>query len=126
MKNKEIAENNKKSSANLKWFIILHFLILLLSFGGVFAKLASKETFLSAKFIIFYILELGILGVYALAWQQVLKHISLLVAFCNKSIGTIWSIFWGVVLFNESITVTMVIGAIIVLFGVFLVVSSNE
>jgi len=126
MKNKQIAEKNKISGTNLKWFIILHLLILLLSFGGVFAKLASKEAFLSAKFIIFYALELGILGIYALAWQQVLKHISLLVAFCNKSVGSIWSIFWGVVLFHESITVTMVIGAIIVLFGVFLVVNSNE
>ncbi len=108
------------------WFLILHILVCFLSFGGVLSKLASAQTFLSLPFIGLYAGEIFILFVYALLWQQVLKHLPLTVAFCNKSVGMIWSMLWGVTIFNETISLQMYIGAAIVLVGVLIVVTSDE
>ena len=101
MQEKDFSENKSQTNKK-KWFIILHILILFLSFCGVFAKLASAEDLFSLKFIIFYACELVILVIYTFFWQQVLKYIPLTVAFCNKAVGMIWTMLWGVVLFKES------------------------
>lgn len=113
-------------SKKLFWLLALHALLLFYSSCGVFAKLAAREEFLSLPFILFYGAEIFVLFVYALLWQQILKHIPLTVAFCNKSVNMIWATLWGVFLFNEPITWSMGVGAAIVLIGVFLVVTSNE
>lgn len=110
---------------NAKWFIFLHIIIFMLSIGGVLSKLASKVPFMSHKFIILYMLEILILFFYALAWQQVIKHIPLTVAFCNKAISAVWSLLFGIILFKERISPNMFVGAAIVLIGVIVVVRSN-
>ena len=107
-------------------YIILHIILLIYSFCTVFAKIASGQDFLSLGFFMFYGLELAILVIYALLWQQVLKSIPLTVAFCNKAITIIWGMVWGALIFNETINPFMVIGAIIVLVGIILVVTSHE
>lgn len=108
------------------WLIALHGLLLFYSLCGVFAKLAAKEAFMSLPFILFYGAEIFVLFVYAVLWQQILKHIPLTVAFCNKSVGMIWTMCWSIFLFKETFTPAMLVGAVIVLVGVFLVVSSHE
>lgn len=111
---------------NIKYYIILHAILLVFSTCGIFSKLASSYKFLSFKFILFYALSIFILFFYTIAWQQILKKIPLITAFLNKAITIIWSMLWGVIIFNENITLKMIIGGIIVLSGVSLVVSSNE
>lgn len=115
-----------KISNKAFWLFVLHILLLFYSSCGVFSKLASKEDFFSLNFIIFYIAEIFVLFVYAIVWQQVIKNLPLTVAFCNKSVGMIWSMLWGALLFHEVITINMIIGAGIVLVGILLVVTSNE
>ena len=110
---------------NTKWFIFLHIIIFLLSISGVLSKFASKTPFMSQKFIILYMLEIFILFFYALAWQQVIKHIPLTVAFCNKAVSAIWSILFGITIFKEHISPHMALGAAIVLFGVIIIVRSD-
>ena len=73
----------------------------------------------------FYAGVIAVLAIYALAWQQILKHIPLTTAFCNKAIGIIWGIMWGALIFKEQIKVNMIIGAIIVIIGVIVVVKSD-
>lgn len=111
---------------NLKKFIPLHILLFVYSFCSVCSKLASNEEFLSFKFCLFYGISLLILGVYAILWQQILKKMSLTTAFINKSVTIIWGMLLGVIIFSEKINLNMVIGSIIVLFGIGLVVTSNE
>ncbi len=115
-----------KLNEKTKWILILQGLILFLSFGGVLSKAAAQQEFLSWQFVALYVGEIMILFTYALMWQQVLKHIPLTVAFSNKSVGTVWSMLWGMILFNEVITLKMIIGAAIVIVGVLLVVKSDE
>ena len=116
--------NKNKKSAFL--YVFLHILLLFLSLTGVCSKFASKEQFLSLKFCLFYVGIIAILGIYALAWQQILKHIPLTTAFCNKAVEIIWGIVWGMLIFKEQIKANMIIGAVIVIIGVIIVVKSDD
>ena len=118
---------SKTTKKKYIWILILHALVLFLSFSGVLSKFASQQQFLSLPFIGIYAAEIFILFVYALLWQQVLKHLPLTVAFSNKAIGMVWSMLWGWLIFKEGTpTVQMVIGLVIVFVGVLLVVRSDE
>ena len=80
---------------------------------------------MSFEFIALYAGVIGTLGVYAIIWQQVLKKIPLTNAFVNKSATLFWSLLWGVTLFGETISISMIIGIIIVFIGVILVVVNS-
>jgi len=105
-------------------YLFLHISICFFSFTGVVAKFASQTTFFSLKFILLYGLELGITFVYALLWQQIIKHLPISVAYANRSVVIIWSLVWAVVFFSEHITRFNLIGSIIVLTGVIII--SND
>ena len=110
----------------VKWFVILHLIIVVYTFNSICAKLAAPYDFLSLKWCFFYVLVVGFLGFYAIAWQQVLKHLPLITTYANKAVTTIWGLIWGLLIFHESITLQKIIGAIVVIFGVYLVVSGDE
>ena len=118
--------DNVKKKSNLIYYIVLHILLLFYSFSGVCSKFASGEKFLSFKFILLYGGIIAILGVYAIVWQQILKHIPLTTAFCNKAVGIIWGIVWGFLIFKEAVKWNMLVGAVIVIIGVIIVVKSDE
>lgn len=109
-----------------KYFVFLHIELLILSLSGVCAKLAAQNEFLSFKFIFWYALVLANLGVYAIVWQQIIKHLPLTTAYANKAVGIAWGILWGVIFFHEQISWNMIVGAIIVIAGVVMVVKSDE
>ena len=110
----------------IKSYILLHLILLMLSIGGIFSKFASKQEFLSVTFILLYIASLIVLFIYAIVWQQILKYISLTVAYANKGMGLIWGMIFGKILFGERITLNMIIGAIIVFIGILMVVSDER
>mgnify|MGYP007069880546 CR=1 FL=1 len=110
----------------IKWFIILHMIILVYSISGICSKTAAGYDFLSPKWILFYGLVICILGFYAIAWQQVLKHLPLIATYANKAVTTLWGLVWGFVVFHEKITVLKVVGAAVVIAGVYLVVTGDE
>ena len=111
---------------NIKWFVFLHVIILFISLSGICSKTAAQYDFLSFKWIIFYGLVICILGFYAIAWQQVIKHLPLIVAYANKAVTTIWGLVWGFLIFHERITPLKVIGAAVVIVGVYFVVTGDE
>ena len=99
----------------------LHLLFFLYSLGGIFAKLAGKETFLSLKFNFLYAGVLIILFAYAIGWQQVIKKMPLTTAYSNRAVCILWGILWGNLFFQEQITIQMLIGAFIVMLGIIAV-----
>ncbi len=121
---REVRDLEKKS--NLKVFICLHLLLFLYSLESVCSKMAAKQEMFSFQFFLFYGLVLFLLFFYALAWQRVLKYLPLTVAYANKGITIVWGIIWGAVLFHETISLTTIIGGIIILAGIYLVVTNNE
>lgn len=118
-----IAKKDKKKF--IKNIIILQVIILIYSLSTVTAKFASNEEFLSLKFILFYGLEIFILGVYAILWQQIIKKFEISVAYANRAMSLLWSIVWAIVFFGEQITLKNVIGVIIVIIGT-IIVNSDE
>ena len=107
-------------------FVQLHILLFLFSLGSVCSKIAGQAEFLSMKFIFFYGLVLVILFGYALVWQQILKKLPLVTAYANKAVTVIWGLLWGTIIFKEQITIWNILGAAIIIFGIYMVVSSDE
>ncbi|MBD5116122.1 MAG: transporter [Ruminococcaceae bacterium] len=110
----------------IKPYLALHLILLIYSLSGICSKAASSKQFLSFEFVLFYGLTLFIMAAYALLWQQVLKSIPLNIAYANKAITLIWGMAWGSIVFKEQITISNIIGAVIVLIGVLLMVTGGE
>ena len=111
---------------NTKTILTLNVLLMFFSLGGIFSKLASKQPFLSLKFILCYGALLLIMFVYAIGWQQVIKRLPLTMAYANRAVTIVWGIIWGLLFFNEKLNVGKIIGAVIVIAGVLLYVTESE
>lgn len=109
----------------IKSYIGLHLLLLFYSLGAVCSKMAGKTEFLSITFILFYGLVLLDLFVYAIVWQQILKKLPLVTAYANKAVTVIWGLVWGMLIFKETITIWNIVGAIIIIFGIYMVVKAD-
>lgn len=109
----------------LKVLIPLQFIVMIYTMSGVAAKFASGSSFLSMRFIGFYGLEIVILGVYAILWQQIIKRIDLSIAYANRSIALLWSMLWSVLFFDDHVSIQNMIGVIIVIAGT-IIVNSDE
>lgn len=116
----------KKNKWKIKYFVILHIELLILSLSGVCSKMASKYEFLSKEFILYYGLVIFNLGVYAIVWQQIIKKLPLNTAYANKAIMVVWGMIWGVIFFGEKITWNMILGGIVVIIGVIMVVQADN
>jgi len=112
----------KNKIENAIWFVLLHVLLLVYSFSDIASKLASGKPFLSLEFILFYGMVIGLLGLYAIFWQQILKKIPLITAYANKSVTIIWGMVFGALIFKEQISWNQILGAIIIIIGVYFVV----
>lgn len=106
-------------------FIKLHLNILLFSFTTVFSKAASvqlnEQGLRSVWLYVFAFLMLLNCGIYALAWQQVIKKFELSIAYANKSVYLIWGQIWAVAIFGEHLTFMNIVGLLFVFAGVVVV-----
>ena len=112
---------DSKKKIKVKDILILQLIVLVYTLSGVAGKFASGNEFLSWRFILFYGLEIVILGVYALLWQQAIKKFDLTVAYANRAVAILWSMLWAVLFFSEKIKVTNIIGVIIIIAGTIIV-----
>lgn len=110
-----------KKNQIIKQILVLQIIIVIYTFAGVAGKFAAQQELFSLQFLALYGVEIAILGVYAILWQQVIKRIDLSIAYANRAVAIIWSLLWAVVLFNEQVTLTNVIGGIIIIIGTIIV-----
>lgn len=109
-----------------KWFLLLHVILGVYAGSSVCSKLAARQPFLSAAFILLYGLMLAALVVYAVGWQQVIKHLPLTTAYANKAVTVVWGILLGLAVFDEAVTLRQVIGAAIIICGIVLFVRADN
>ena len=114
-------KKSAKKKLRLKDILVLQAVIVIYTLSSVMAKLASGQEPFSAPFLFFYLIELMILGVYALLWQQMIKKFELSVAYTNRAMALLWSMLWAVVLFHDQVTVKNIIGVALVIVGTLIV-----
>lgn len=99
----------------------LHALLFVFSISGIFSKLASKHPFLSSQYLLYMLIVLLIFGTYAVFWQLILKKMTISSAYAHRSILVIWGFAWGWLIFNELIQLKMIISAILIMVGLWLI-----
>ena len=110
----------------IKTLILLHILLAVYSTSGIFSKLAGTADFLSIKFILYYGCVILLLGIYAIGWQQIIRHMDLTSAYANKAVCTIWGSVWGILFFHESITLSKAFGLVMIVAGIVIFATDRE
>lgn len=108
----------------LQWMknvLILQAVVVIYTLSSVVAKFATKEELFSFSFFLFYGLEILILGVYAVLWQQMIKRFDLSIAYANRAMALLWSALWAVVLFRENLEPKQIVGIALVILGTVIV-----
>lgn len=126
---KEQLNNGKKVITNsyrngIKDYLQLIATFLIYSFAGIFSKISANQESLF-KMLLFASLELLMLGVYAIVWQQLLKKFQLTTAMAFKGVTVIFAIVWSVILFGETVNWKNIIGAILIVIGIGVVASDD-
>lgn len=112
--------------ASWKIIVLLQIAVMIYTLSSVAAKMAAGQEALSIPFLLLYGLQILMLGVYALAWQQIIKRCDLSVAYANRSMAILWSLIWTVLFFHEPLTVKNIVGVFIVFSGTMIVNSDGE
>ena len=110
-----------KQKVTWKNVCILQAVIILYTLSSIMAKFASGNAFFSFRFFLFYGLEIALIGVYAIAWQQMIKRFDLSVAYANRAIALFWSMIWSVLIFKEQITAKNICGVVLVMLGIVII-----
>ena len=116
----------KTKVSNIKYIAILHIVLFVYSILGIASKVASGKDFLSLEFCFYYGIVILNLFLYAILWQQIIKKRPLITAYANKAVTVIWGIVWGSLFFKEEISFGKIVGAIIIILGIYLVVSTKD
>lgn len=107
-------------ASRLKTLFGLHLLLMLYSMSGICSKLAAGVDFLSPAFLGLYAGLIGLLGLYAVGWQQVLRRMPLTSAYANRAVAIVWGIIWGLLFFAEPLSAPKLVGAAFIMSGVVL------
>lgn len=115
-----------KNKIKIGDILALQVVFLIYSVNSIVAKLASEQERFGLLFFVFYALEVVILGIYAILWQQIIKKFELSVAYANKAVTLLWAMIWGALLFKEQITLPKVAGICLVIVGIIILNSKEE
>lgn len=120
-----MVESTEKKSG---WgnILLLQAVFFIYSISSVVSKLASNYETFSPAFILLYGVDVLVLGIYALLWQQVIKRFELSIAYANKAVTLLWALVWGIFLFHETITLWKIAGILLVMLGIFILNSREE
>lgn len=121
--NEGLFMNNRITIKNI---LILQAVVLVYTFSSVVAKYASGAELFSFSFFLFYGMEIAILGVYAILWQQMIKRFDLSVAYANRAMAILWSALWAIILFGESLGIKQILGIMLVVLGTVIVNTDNQ
>ena len=115
-----------KGKIQIKDILMLQLVFFIYSLNSVVANFASKQGSFGLSFFLLYGLEVAILGVYAILWQQIIKKFELSIAYANKAVVLIWAMIFGALIFKEQITASKVAGILLVIVGIVILNSKKE
>ena len=86
----------------------------------IFTKYASQHEFMSTTFCLGLVGAIGVMGAYAIGWQQILKHVEISTAYMFKGTSMIFVMLLAWAFFGEQISLNNLIGAAIIIIGITL------
>ena len=109
----------------LKDILFAIIIYIIFPFSSVFMKLASDTSNLIMKLFLFCC-SIGVLGIFSILWQMLLKKVDLTKAYLFKSTTIIWNVIYGILIFSEKITLPMIIGIIITTAGIMITIVGEK
>lgn len=103
-----------------KTYIALVGVNLIYACTSICTKMASRQEMLSWPYLFWIAGAIGVMGLYALLWQQVIARMPLSTAFMFKGTSLIFVLLISVLLFGEAITVNNLIGSAVIIIGIVL------
>ena len=104
----------------MKRYLFLVSVNLIYACTSICTKMASQQEMLSWPYLFWIAGAVGVMGIYALLWQQVIAKMPLSTAYMFKGTSLIFVLLFSVLLFGEAITLNNVIGAVIIIIGIIL------
>lgn len=93
---------------------------------SVIMKYTGLQQPLTIEWCMGFVLLVGTLGIYAIAWQQILKRIELGVAYMFKGLSLFFIMVLLAICYGEPITPIKLVATGIIMVGVTLYAKSNE
>ena len=87
---------------------------------SIFTKMASQQDMLSWPYLLWITGAIGVMGIYALLWQQIIRRMPISTAYMFKGTSLVFVLLISSLLFSEAITVNNVIGSVIIIIGIAL------
>ena len=111
-----------KSKFSISWkqVVALLLVFLLYSFEPIVAKITSRQEINTIAFWLGLTAVFGILGLYAIFWQQLLKQIPLSIAYMFRGSTLIFVLILSVMLLGDIVTLFNGIGALMIVTGIAL------
>lgn len=87
---------------------------------SIFTKMASRQELFSWPYILWIAGAIGVMGIYALLWQQVITRMPLSTAYMFKGTSLVFILLISALLFGEAITLNNIIGSGLIVVGIVL------
>lgn len=104
----------------LRRYSFLIFVYFIYSLTSIFTKNASLFGFLSPRYVWLLSGAIICLGIYAILWQQIIKKMPISDAYMFKGTTIIFTMLIAALIFGEAITITNIIGSVIIVSGIAL------
>jgi len=111
----------KKDKVFIINLILLQAVVIIYTLTSIVGRVASGAKMLSLEFVLFYGLDVFILGVYAICWQQMIKKFDLSIAYANRAMAILWTAIWSTLIFRDKLSIKQIIGIVIVMIGTVVV-----
>lgn len=112
-----------KTHTGLKWLALIG-INLIYACTYICMKMASSHEFLSAPYILWMAGAVGVMGIYAVLWQQILTRVQLSTAYMFKGTSLIFVLALSALLLDEGITWQNILGSVIIVSGIILYAKS--
>ncbi len=105
-----------------KWKSIVSLVLInfVYSLEPILAKVTSKYELCDWRFYAGIASVVFVLGIYAIAWQQILKKVELSMAYMFKGLSIIFVLLLSFFLFQDNISPQNIIGSLIIIGGIIL------
>lgn len=107
------------SKRNLPYFFLIG-IYAIYACTAIFTKMASRQEMLSWPYLFWIAGAVGVMGVYAVLWQQIIKRMPLSTAYMFKGMSLVFVLLISALLFGEAITTSNLIGSAIIIVGIVL------